>query len=166
MKLVRLSPKYAQNVASLESEVYAPPFRHGEDTIKSNLAKSEQDKGNLSWGLIDDDKLVGYITAWLDESHVKEYIQEDVVFIDDIVVLPDFRSGLFKLLKAFKKDMNKDSRWGLPVEGIARKNAYELFTRHRELLEKFGYELAYTYEYFDENLKENLIWIRFECAQP
>ncbi len=165
MKIVRLSPKYATDVALLESHVYAPTFRHGEDTIKTNLFKSEQEKGNLSRGLIENDRLVGYITAWIDESHIKELIQEDVVFIDDIVILPDYKSALFKLLKSFSREILKDGRWGLPVEAIARQNAYELYTRHRELLEKFGYELAYTYEYFDETLKETLIWVRFENAK-
>lgn len=162
MKIIRLTPKYSGEIARLESEVYSLKFRHGESTIKKNLEKSEDEKKNLSWGIIDNEKLVGFITSWIDESHVKESIQEDVVFIDDIVILPEWRSGLFKLLKAYSKDLSKEERRGLPVEGIARRNAYELYTKHRELLEKFGYELAYTYEYYDESLEETLIWVRFE----
>jgi hypothetical protein len=166
MKIVRLTPKFAQEIASLESQVYSPKFQHGEETIRANLLKSEEEKGNLCWGILARDKLVGYITAWIDESHVKEYIQEDVVFIDDIVVMPDYRASLFKLLKAFVRDVMKENRWGLPVEGIARRNAYELYTKHRELLEKFNYELAYTFEYFDDSLEETLVWVRFECTKP
>lgn len=166
MKTVRLTPEYSSRIAEIEEKVYSPRFRHGEDTVKANLSKSEEQSGNLSWGIVGENKLVGYITAWIDESHIKEYIQEDVVYIDDIVILPEFRSGLFKILKAFSKDMMKEGRWGLPIEGVARRNAYELYTKHRELLEKFGYELAYTYEYYDENLKEPLIWVRFECTKP
>ncbi len=166
MKVIRLTPEYFNDIASIEEKVYLPQLRHGEETIKANLSKCEQQEGNLSWGIIGENRLVGYITAWIDESHIKEYIQEDVVFIDDIVVLPEFRSGLFKLLKAFSKDMMKEGRWGLPIEGIARRNAYDLYTKHRELIEKLGYELAYTYEYFDENLAETLIWVRFECSKP
>lgn len=164
MKIVRLTPKHADEVAELEKEVYAPKFQHGQETIRANLVKSEDESGNLSWGLLENDRLVGYITAWVDESHVKEYIQEDVIFIDDIVIVPDYRSGLYKILKAFSKSLMKEGKWGLPIESIARRNAYELYTKHRELLEKFGYELAYTYEYQDESLNESLIWVRFENA--
>ncbi len=156
---MKLTPEHADQIARLETKIYPPRLRTGPEDIKENLKIFEEENQNFSAGIKDGRKLVGYITAWLAESLV-EGQKEAVVYVDDMAILPTYKNHLYQLMGAFVKRIFENKYEKLAIEGMTRRKAFKLLEKHKGLLEKLSYRFANHHEFFDEDVFEDLVWIR------
>jgi len=166
METVRLTAESAEKIAALEQAVYPSEFLSGEAAIRENLLNAEKARDSLSWGIVDGDELTAYMMAWVTYSLIEGREREEVVFIDDIVVLKGHQSAFFGLLQALRDDLVEKKLSHLPIEGTTREASFKVFSSHRRIFEELGYELVGTHEYWDEELCENLTFIRFHPFAP
>jgi len=166
METVRLTAEYAEKIAVLEQAVYPPEFLSGEAAIRENLLNAERAGDNLSWGLIEDDELAAYLIAWVTYSLIEGRGREEVVFIDDIAVLKGHQKAFFNLLQALRDGLAEKNMTHLPIEGTTRKESFKVFSSHSRIFDELGYTLMGTHEYWDEELGENLTFIRFHPSLP
>jgi hypothetical protein len=165
MEVVKLTPGFAEKIHELELAVYPPQFIAGPGTIRENLTGAERDEENLSWGVVEDEKLLAYLMAWVDSSMVEGREYEDVVFVDDIAVLPGQQNAFFLLLSAMTEDIASHNLGTLPIEGTTRVPSFKIFSRHEKIFQSLGYQLTASHEYYDEELSEQMIWVRFDVAR-
>ncbi|MEW6284201.1 MAG: hypothetical protein AB1758_36645 [Candidatus Eremiobacterota bacterium] len=163
-RLLTLTPQHAAEVESLARRLYPEGYHLSEEDIAENLEGVEEEGCNFCIGVQDDDRLVGYVMAWLDNTLVEGRV-EDVVLVDDLALLPSARPHLYTLLRGLLRGMEEAGCGGLPIEGTVRKSLEETFTAHAGVFETLGYQLVGSHEYTDESLGEVLVWIRFETAE-
>jgi len=161
METVRLTAEHAEKIAALEQAVYPPEFLSGEAAIRENLLNAERAGDNLSWGLFEDEEMAAYLVAWVTYSLIEGRGREEVVFIDDIVVLKGRQNAFFSLLQALTDSIEEKNLTHLAIEGTTRKESFKVFSSHSRIFDELGYTLVGTHEYWDEDLGENLTFIRF-----
>ncbi|MDQ7821930.1 MAG: GNAT family N-acetyltransferase [Candidatus Eremiobacteraeota bacterium] len=161
MEVIGLTSEHAGRIHELEAQVYPPELTAGEEVIRKNLESAVEGNENLSWGVFDGDTLVGYLIAWVTGSLVEGREKEDVVLVEDIAVLPGYQSVFFTLLEALAEDAR--SRGGeLAIEGTSREDVFRIYTRHEGTFKDLGYFIAGSHEYWDEEIQETMVWVRFE----
>ncbi len=159
MEIVALESDHAEMVQSLASHHYPSAYALPYETIVENLEKN--DENSFCFGVESEGKLVGYLMAWLDTTMV-EGRREKVVLVDDIVLGNRARHQLFRLLQAMIKEMRERGLRHLAIEGSARPSSGNTFMGHPEVLERLGYELTSTADYYDDDFDETLTWVRYE----
>lgn len=160
MDIVLLEPEDAEYIADLAHHHYPPNYPMSVDDILDNLEKS--DENSFCFGVEHEEKLVGYLMAWIDESMVEGQDHEDVLLVDDIVLNMKARHQLFRLLNTMITQMQERGFGKLPIEGSARPASGNTFMNHPEALERLGYALSKTAEYYEEEFEESLTWVRYE----
>lgn len=159
MEIVFLEPEDAEFVEDLANHHYPVTYPMSYDDIVENLQKN--DKNSFCFGVEAEGRILGYLMAWIDNTMV-EGRREKVVLVDDIVLSNKARHQLFRLLQAMIKEMQERGFGKLPIEGSARPTSSHTFMGHPEALERLGYELASTADYYEEEFDETLTWVRFE----
>lgn len=165
METVKLTSDFAEKVHEVESAVYPPQLIAGTATIRQNLLSAERDGENLSWGVVQDDTLVAYLLVWVASSLVEGREFEDVVFVEDVALLPGYQKAFFLLFSALSDDLEKHNLRSLPIEGVSRVEAFKVFSRHEKIFKSLGYQIVASHEYYDEELGEHMIWNRFEPVE-
>lgn len=158
LAVIVLQPEDASAVQELAEYYYPETFDQALEQLEKNLSGTWRDTFCL--GLQQDGELVGYLLAWLGQSFVSGN-EETVVVIDDLVVDADYRGGLFKLLWELTETARAAGVYGLPVEGFLRASIATNITRHTRLLARLGYRLVGGHHYWDERLREDIVWVRF-----
>ena len=159
MEIVVLEPEDAEFVEDLANHHYPPTYPMSAADIMDNL--SRPDNKSFCFGVEHEEKIVGYLMAWVDNTMV-EGKRERVVLVDDIVLSNKARHQLFRLLQAMLDEMKKRGFGQLPIEGSARPSSSHTFMNRPEALERLGYELCQKAEYYDEDFEEELTWVRYE----
>ncbi|GEM_PF-754220 len=165
METVRLTAGYAEKIAALEQAVYPPEFLSGVSVIRENLLNAERADENLSLGILDGEELMAYLIAWVTYSLIERRSQEEVIFIDDIVVLKGHVNAFFDLLQALRDYLIEKKLTHLPIEGTTREGSFKVFASHKRIFDELGYTLVGTHEYWDEELCENLTFVRFHPSE-
>jgi hypothetical protein len=158
----RLAVEDATVLAALE-ERYPEAMRQGEAGWRArldNLARSDE---SLSWIIEDDEGPLGYLVAWRGRSMVDVPRPEQVIFIDDLQAVKP--AVLYPLLQALAADLDAKGWLALPIEGVCRRNAYRVFREHDASIRRLGWELHATYEYWDDELGEELCWMRWRALR-
>jgi acetyltransferase (GNAT) family protein len=162
MEIVFLEPEDAEYVETLAGHHYPPNYPMPLDDILENLRR--KDKNSFCFGVEEDGKLLGYLMAWVENTMV-EGRREKVLLVDDIVMGNRARGQLFRVLQSMIGEMEKRGFGKLPIEGSARPASSNTFMSHPEALERLGYELSATSEYFEDEFQEKLTWVRYEPIQ-
>lgn len=160
--LIKLKEEHLPALAKLEEAVYAAPFRTGLPDLIENLKAVIEDDQNLSWGLFHGENLVGYLIVWIEKSCLNT--DEDIIFIDDVLILPQFKSKFVLLYQTLRKELLERGLGDMCLEGVSRRQAFELYTKHPLIIRKLGYEMVNSMEFFDSELSETLFWTRFAPA--
>ena len=161
MKVIALGQDDAEAIEQLAEVHYPPEFHLDMEDVAKNLRQADEVGFNFSFGLETKGALMGYLLAWLDNSRL-EGRREDVVLIDDLVVVPEARVHLKKLLSALAEELNSKELGDLAVEAAIRAQDAGFLQLHTRFLESLGYELVAEVPYDDEDLGEGLTWVRFE----
>ncbi len=159
MKLVKLSPVLCEKVSHLEARISKAKL--GLDEIRRNLKDIEANNCNLSYALLDkQNDLLGYIMSWFSDSQF--VIDELVVFIDDLVILPDYENYKYNLIKAVVKNLEEKNLSGTPIEVTVFNKDCNVWINDPYIEEKIGYTLSDSLKYKDDESGEELVLLRFE----
>jgi hypothetical protein len=104
IQVARLSGHHLASVVALEREIYPPEIQEDESLIAARLRFEDDHYSSLNLGLFEDDRLVGYVLAHVDDG--AEYPEAglgDNVNVADIAVRPLYRRQLIRLLQAFAR---------------------------------------------------------------
>ena len=89
VQVARLSEQHLAAVVALEREVYPPENQETESLIAARLRFEDDHYSSLNLGLFQDDRLVGYILAHLDDgTEFPGHAIGDNVYVADIAVRP------------------------------------------------------------------------------
>ena len=92
-----------------------PESQETESLIGARLQFEDKHYSSLNLGLFDDDRLIGYVLAHLDDgTEFPGHAIGDNVYVADIAVRPLFRRHLIRLLQAFAREVRIEYP-GLPV---------------------------------------------------
>ena len=159
MKLVKLSPVLCEKVSHLEARISKAKL--GLDEIRRNLKDIEANNCNLSYALLDkQNELLGYIMAWFADSQF--VIDDIVVFIDDLVILPDYENYRYNLIKAVVKNLEERKLSDIAMEITLFYKESNIWINDTDIEEKVGYTLSNSLKYNDDESGEELVLLRFE----
>ena len=162
MVIIDLEPDHADRIVQLAADNYPHTYGNSVTDIRENLEGRDED--SFLMGVEDDNgSLIGYFMAWLDNTMV-EGKTETVCLIDDIALSRRARIALFALLEEMISDLQNRGHGLVPIEGSSRPTSESTFLDHPEVMEKLGYELVAKAEYYEEEFKETLTWVRFETV--
>jgi hypothetical protein len=157
-KMIDLEPEDAMRVQELAEEFYPESFDQDLSEITKSLSGSPDE--SFCFGIEQGDELVGYMIAWISNTFI-DGREEEVIVIDDLVVRPTHRSGLFRLLEELRYAAEDADIIGMPVEACLRVPLAQSIAKHGRLLSRLGYHLVGGHHYHDEGLGEDIVWIRF-----
>ena len=170
MSLHRLYAADAPQIARLESSTYSSSYRAGEAALAEDLAFADAHSENLSVGLFDKGKLVGFILAFYQEDREEvfesfgvstppghELVGESIYFAD-VVVLPAYGRYFHLLMGRFGRELRRHYP-ELPIDAFAVTSAYKRWKRFARGLAGFGYKVTESAGLADETLDEPLRWL-------
>ena len=136
----------AERLSGLQRRLFPPELREPVDTIRKILRNTEEHLVcNLSCGLFDGRKMVGYMFAYVEDRSLYHDRDEDVVYIKEIGLLPGYERFLRPLFfKLFEQ-------WlafcpGIPLEAHALDDALAKWQRLRRAFEFFGLTMDHVKE--------------------
>jgi CelD/BcsL family acetyltransferase involved in cellulose biosynthesis len=142
VQVARLSVQHLAAVVALEREIYPPESQEAESLIADRLRFEDENYSSLNLGLFEDDRLVGYVLAHLDDgTEFPEHTIGDNVYVADIAVRPLYRRHLIRLLQAFTREVRIEYP-GLPVVAHSIRGTSELWERHAAIIQRLGGEMA------------------------
>lgn len=163
LQVRRLTADDAARLAEMEGR-YPESMRQGEPALRTRLETLSRTGLGLSWLCESaEGDCLGYLVAWRGRSMVDVPNPEPVVFIDDLQAADP--RALYPLLVHLAEDIEGRALHALPIEGVCRRNAYRLFRDHDSAIARLGYEMHATHEYWDEQLGEELCWMRWRSLR-
>lgn len=131
----------APDIGRIESRFHAPALADGADSHRSYLADAYAEGVNLSFGVFDDGRLVGYLLCYGFEPSAFPDQQGDALYIEDIAVLPEFRPMLLKLLRRLGSEAQKHFP-GAAIEAHAVHSVFQVWHKHAALFARGGFPIA------------------------
>jgi len=129
-------------VIAVERRVYSREYQEPEHLIEARLRYEDEHYGSLNLGLFVDDKLVGYVLAYLDDgAEIPGQAIGDNVYVADLAVLPGYRRHLLKLVTAFAREVRLEYP-GLPLVAHAIQETGTMWRRHQAVFRRLGFTLA------------------------
>jgi CelD/BcsL family acetyltransferase involved in cellulose biosynthesis len=142
IQVARLSEQHLASVIALEREIYPPDAQEEESLIAARLRFEDDTYSSLNLGLFEDDRLVGYILAHVDDgADFPDHPIGDNVYVADIAVRPLYRRQLIRLLQAFTREVRIEYP-GLPVVAHSIRGTSELWERHAAIIQRLGGRMA------------------------
>lgn len=142
VQVARLSEQHLAAVVALERAIYPPESQEAESLIRARLRFEDRHYSSLNLGLFEDDRLVGYILAHLDDG--AEFPGHGIgenIYVADIAVLPRYRRHLIRLLQTFAREVRIEYP-GLPVVAHSIHDTSRLWERHAAIIQKLGGRMA------------------------
>ena len=142
IQVARLSGHHLASVVALERETYPAEIQEEESLIAARLRFEDDHYSSLNLGLFEDDRLVGYVLAHVDDG--AEYPEAglgDNVYVADIAVRPLYRRQLIRLLQAFAREVRIEYP-GLPVVAHSIRGTSDLWERHAAIIQRLGGRMA------------------------
>jgi hypothetical protein len=163
---------YLQSLESMDAELIVelagrlhPPELHLEaEDIAEALDAAADEESNFSMGFVDGSRLHGYMLAWLEESRV-EGLRESVLLIEDVVVDDTARPQVGKLFRVLVQNLEESGLTDIAIEATLLASMQPAFASHTRLFSSLGYELAASSTYEDDELGQEMIWVRYERPQ-
>jgi hypothetical protein len=134
----------------------------GPGTLGQKLRDLDSSGCSLGWILHEDGKCVGYAVVYPQFSRLEQKVKERVIYVDDIYVQKGYEVLLFRLIQLFTDQARNLGMGCCPIEGVCRVGAYRAFANHDSLLRRLGWELARKSEYWDQTVREEMCWLRWE----
>ncbi len=142
IQVARLSQQHLASVVALEREIYPPDTQEEESLIADRLKFEDDSCSSLNLGLFEDDRLVGYILAHVDDgSDYPEHPIGENVYVADVAVRPLYRRQLIRLLQAFAREVRIEYP-GLPVVAHSIRGTSALWERHAAIIQRLGGRMA------------------------
>lgn len=161
MYLQSLESMDAELIAELASRLHPPELHLEPEEIAEALDAAAEEQSNFSMGFVDGSRLHGYMLAWLEESRV-EGNRESVLLIEDLAVDDTVRSQVSKLFRILVQNLEESGLHDIAIEAVVLASLQQTYANHTRLFSSLGYELAATSTYEDEDLGQEMVWVRYE----
>jgi len=172
--LRRLYTTDARQIARLEKSSYGSAYRAGQNALAAELSFADENGENLSIGLFDKERLVGFILGFFQENRgevfdafgttapVQQTLAGESIYFADIVLRPRYRRYFRLLLGRFCSEVRRHYP-GLPVDAFAVESTLQRWQNFERGIAGFGFELTATEKLADSSLEEPLYWF---CLTP
>ena len=132
----------AKQISRLQKKLFPRELTEPEDEIRQILRNTEEFRVcNLSFGLFEGTKLVGYIFAYVESESVFHQRDEEVIYIKEIALSPGHERFLGPLfLKLFAQWLAFTPR--MPVEAHAEEDSLAKWQRLTRVFRFYGLTLA------------------------
>lgn len=151
-----LDRRHARGVAAIERRLHRPSQREGVDEFRGLLHNAAEAGANLSLGLFDRGRLVGYLVAYVRErGFLGGSADEPVVYVHDVAVLPRYSSGLRRLLRRAAQSFQLLVP-DLPVEAHFASPEHKLSRLCTHVMRQHGYGLEESREQSDPAGREGM----------
>jgi CelD/BcsL family acetyltransferase involved in cellulose biosynthesis len=138
----RLSARDCAAVVALERQSYDRDTQEPVEIIEARLRFEDEHYSSLNLGLFDDERLVGYILAHLDDgTEFPGQAIGDNVYVADLAILPGHRRRLVRLLAIFLREVRLEYP-GLPVAAHALEGSGCLWHRHEAYFSQKGFRMT------------------------
>lgn len=129
-------------VVAVERRIYTSEVREHAEVLAARLRFEDERYSSLNLGLFDDEELVGYVLAHLDDgTEFPETPIGDNIYIADVAVLPAYRRQLMRLVAALGREIRFEYP-GLPIVAHTIGTTSEMWRRHDALFRRLGYGLS------------------------
>jgi Acetyltransferase (GNAT) domain len=125
-----LTPDDARAIGRLEAQFHGRELADGVEGHRRYLTEALAEGVNLSFGVFDDSRLVGYLLCYGFEPSSFPDEEGDALYIEDIAILPEFR----RLLPSLFKRMSTDAKRHFPgaaLEAHARETIFQIWHEAR-----------------------------------
>lgn len=136
-----LAPDDAGAIGRIESSLHPAEVADGGMLHSREMDVALLEGVNLSFGIFDDDRLVGYLLSYGFEPTAFVDQHGDAVYIEDIAVLPRYRRMVAKLIKRFTAEVTRHFP-DAAVEAHSLHSVFELWQRHADCIRRFGFEMT------------------------
>lgn len=158
MKILKLTSQHTNQIMELKDKLRPLDGKFRRTDIFIFFKDVENSNCNFCWGLMENNKIVGYLIAHLGTTFQKES-DEEVIELDEVTVKPEYKKDLPLLFKSFLEDLKKKEIDKLAIELIEKRDAFETLKIYEYILSESGYETG-AGQVFDHENKE-FIWVRF-----
>ncbi len=142
LQVRRLSALDHAAVVAVERRIYPARMQEHAALIAARLRFEDERYSSLNLGLFDDDALVGYVLAHLDDgTEFRDAGIGDNIYIADLAVLPLHRRQLVQLMSALAREARLEYP-GLPLVAHAIGTTGEMWRRHPSLFRRLGLVLS------------------------
>lgn len=161
MYLQSLEAIDAESIAYLASLLHPVELHMEPEEIADALEAAAQEDANYSMGFVDGARLHGYMLAWLEESRV-EGNRESVLLIDDVLVDETASPQAAKLFRILVQNLEESGLGDVAIEAVLLASMQPFLDRHVRAFSALGYEVAASTTYDDEELGQQMLWVRYE----
>ncbi len=131
----------AEQIAALEASYAPKELLVGVDFLRSELESAIRHGVNLSFGVFDDEELVGYLLAFGDDKSLfPGPLQGSVIYIEDLMVKPPYRGWLFRMFEKAGFE-TRVIYPGKHLEAHSLKPLIDIWKGYGERAVKLGYRL-------------------------
>ncbi len=144
-----LEASAVENILRLRTAIQ-PDIGYWSESLESQehlteiLAAESQLDYRLSRVLLVDNKLAGFLIAWLDNTQ-RPGILEEVVLVEDIGLVPGTSHGLYFLFRSLIETITISGLSGTPIEIRSIAEGSDFLQRHKSILNRLGYDLVEVY---------------------
>jgi CelD/BcsL family acetyltransferase involved in cellulose biosynthesis len=142
--LALLDHRQARQVSRLERRLHRKRQREGTRELRDLLRNATAARANLSLGMFDQGRLVGYIIVYIrEDSWLDASVAQPVVYVHDLAILPRYSAMLRALMRESVRSF-KLLATGLPVEAHFLPPEYKLSHLCTHFMDEQGYMLSDT----------------------
>jgi CelD/BcsL family acetyltransferase involved in cellulose biosynthesis len=174
-----LTPQYAAQAARLERKVHPKDYCAGYHSILGDLRKAEANGCNLSLGVFNGQRLVGFLLAFREPERARICDYIDVkppkgidlsgpgIYLNDFVVHSDHRgAGVMMALRLTQIVRVRDDLRTLPVDTFSTNTMTDTWSQKVKYLKRMSIELSERAPLGEQAGGEELFWIVFRHVTP
>lgn len=136
-----LTPEDAPAIGQIESMFHSRAVADGVEGHRRYLTEALVAGVNLSLGVFDDDRLVGYLLCYGFEPSAFADLEGEALYIEDVAILPKFRRTLPQLIVRLASQ-TREYFPGAAVEAHSAQSIFQSVRKHAALYDRVGFRLA------------------------
>ena len=136
-----LTPADAPAIGRIEARFHGRELADGADGHRRYLSQAVADGVNLSFGVFDDSRLVGYLLCYGFEPTAFPDEEGDALYVEDIAILPEFR----RLLPSLFKRLSTEAKRHFPeaaLEAHAVESIFRIWHKHPSFFARAGFPVV------------------------
>ncbi len=136
-----LTPDDARAIGRIEARSHRQELADGAEAHRRYLGDARAEGVNLSFGLFDDGRLVGYLLCYGFEPTAFQDEEGEAIYIEDIAVLPEFRRLLPGLFRRLSNEVKRHFP-GAAIEAHAVESVFRVWHKHAAFFARAGFPLV------------------------
>ena len=136
-----LTPADAPAIGRIEGRFHGRELADGAEGHRRYLSQALAEGVNLSFGVFEDSRLVGYLLCYGFEPTAFPDEEGDALYVEDIAILPEFR----RLLPSLFKRLSTEAKRNFPdaaLEAHARESIFRIWHKHPSFFARAGFPVV------------------------